>query len=89
MRRWAGILFIICAATGTAGTSPAVAVPVGMACHLTGKPEVGTGGKWKPLRLMQRLQAGDTVRCSAGAEAIIQPSKMAVSSLVVRMLTRT
>ncbi len=44
-----------------------------MACRLTGKPEMRTGnaGVWAPLRLLQKLEPGDRVRCGAGAEAIL------------------
>lgn len=53
------------------GAGSAFAAPVGMACRVTGKPEVKSGGAWKPLKLLQRVEAGDAVRCSAGEEATI------------------
>ncbi len=55
------------------GCVPAQAAPVGMACRLTGKPELraANAGTWMPLRLLQKLETGDHVRCGAGAEAIL------------------
>lgn len=50
----------------------ALAASVGMACHLVGKPEVRSGGEsWRPLRMLQKFEAGDTVRCGTGATAVI------------------
>lgn len=48
-----------------------MAAPVGMACSIKGKPEVKSGDAWRPLRLLQRLEAGDALRCGAGEEAIV------------------
>ena len=68
MKRWISALALM---LGLAGA--AVANPVGMVTHLTGKAEVrsASGGDWEPLRLMTKLEAGDSVRCAAGGEAII------------------
>jgi hypothetical protein len=51
----------------------ATAGPVGIASSLLGKAEVkaGEAGAWKPLRLLQRLEAGDAVRCDSGGEVVI------------------
>lgn len=48
-----------------------MAAPVGMACQIKGKPELKSGGSVSPLRLLQRLEAGDVVRCGGGEEAIV------------------
>lgn len=67
MRRWFGIILVVLAAGGRAG-----AAPVGMACQVKGSAQVRSGAAaWKPLRLLQRVAPGDTVRCGAGAEAVI------------------
>jgi hypothetical protein len=43
-----------------------------MACHLTGRPEARSGDNgWRPLRMLQKLDAGDAVRCGTGASAVI------------------
>jgi len=54
-------------------TGNALASPVGMATELTGKVEVrpASGNNWKTLRLLDRLETGDTVRCGPGAEAVL------------------
>ncbi|HEX8551949.1 MAG TPA: hypothetical protein VF681_10395 [Abditibacteriaceae bacterium] len=52
-------------------TGVAHADPVGMACHIKGKPEVRTGGHWRALKTLQKLEPGDVVRCSGGEEAIV------------------
>src|SRR5436190_4820770 len=51
----------------------ALAAPVGMVTQLTGKVEVrpASGSAWKTLRVLERLDAGDNVRCSPGAEAVL------------------
>lgn len=49
----------------------ACAVPVGMAVHLEGKPQAQSGGAWKPLRVLQKLSVGDSVRCGAGDGAVV------------------
>jgi len=60
------------AISATALTGRANAAPVGMACHLSGRPEVRSGGgAWRPLRMLQKFEAGDAVRCSTGATAVI------------------
>jgi hypothetical protein len=52
--------------------STAGAAPVGIASHITGAAEVRSGeGAWKPLRLLQRLESGDKVRCGSGAEVTV------------------
>lgn len=47
--------------------------PIGMACHIKGQPEIRNNQtkKWESLRLLQKLETGDTVRCKPGSEAII------------------
>jgi len=47
------------------------AAPVGMAYHLTGKPQARVNGAWGSLRLLQKLEPGDQVRCGQGATAVI------------------
>jgi hypothetical protein len=66
--RYLSVLFL---ALGITGTSRAASV--GMATHVLGKTEIRSagGGAWKPLRLMQPLDAGTQVRCGAGAEAVV------------------
>ena len=68
MTRW----FLV-GVVGAVVAPVAAAAPVGMAVQLSGKPEVraATGGAWKPLRLLQRLEPGDTLRCPAGSEAVV------------------
>jgi hypothetical protein len=59
---------------GTFGLAAvASAGPVGIASSLMGKAEMKApdGTVWKPLRLLQRLEAGDAVRCEAGGEVVI------------------
>lgn len=62
------ILFLV---VGLAESSRAASV--GMATYVLGKAEVrlAGGSAWKPLRLMQPLEAGSQVRCAAGAAAVI------------------
>src|SRR5688500_17661939 len=63
--RWL-LLLMLSSASGT------IAAPVGMPCQIVGKPEVLTdGGRWAPLRLMQKLEPGARLRCAPGAEAVI------------------
>ncbi len=65
-----GISLIGCSFFGTARA--AMADPVGMVCRVVGKPDLVTaGGGRKPLRLLQRVQAGDGIQCGAGEEAIV------------------
>ena len=66
MKHWLVTLVVVLATT-----NQAVAAPVGMAAQVKGSPQIKAGAAWKPLRLLQRLQAGDTVRCGTGAEAVI------------------
>lgn len=47
------------------------AAPVGMAAHVTGKPEWKSDAAWKPLNTLQRLETGDAVRCGPGESAVI------------------
>jgi len=49
------------------------AAPVGVASHISGKAEMrsGAAGAWKPLRLLQRLEPGDSVRCATGGEVVV------------------
>jgi hypothetical protein len=42
-----------------------------MACHLEGRPAWKAAAGWKPLRLLQRLEAGSLIRCAAGDLAVI------------------
>ncbi len=54
-------------------TLSAGAAPVGMVCHMTGQPQMrsGAAGAWQPARLLQKLDAGDALRCGPGAEAVV------------------
>ncbi|MDX1934064.1 MAG: hypothetical protein SFU56_15800 [Capsulimonadales bacterium] len=68
MKRWIGVLVLLL------GWLPTVyGAPVGMVTHLTGKAEMrpASGSEWKPLRLMNRLEAGDSVRCGPDGEVIL------------------
>ncbi len=47
------------------------AAPVGMAAQVKGNVQVESGGKKAPLKLLGRVESGDVVRCSSGAQAII------------------
>jgi hypothetical protein len=49
----------------------AFAAPVGMVCHIVGNPEASSRGARKPLRIMQRLSAGDKVIAGADEEAVV------------------
>ena len=51
----------------------ALAAPVGMVTQLTGKAEVksAAGSAWKTLRLLDRLEVGDNIRCSQASEAVL------------------
>jgi hypothetical protein len=51
----------------------ALAAPVGMVTQMSGKVESkpAAGSAWKTLRLLDRLEVGDNIRCSQGAEAIV------------------
>src|SRR5579859_2866059 len=68
MKRWISVLALLLGLAGAAAANP-----VGMVTHLTGKAEVRSSGgsDWEPLRLMTRLEAGDSVRCASDSEAII------------------
>lgn len=50
---------------------PAWAAPVGMAAHVSGNVQVTQDGKTAPLRLLQRLEDGDAVRCGPNSNAVI------------------
>lgn len=60
--RWAWMSLLVAATTGAAE-----AVPVGMASYISGQPTVNG----KPLRLLQRLDAGAKVHCGPGSDAVI------------------
>lgn len=50
----------------------AAAAPVGIASQVSGSAEYRSGsGAWKPLRLLQRLEAGDMVRNGPGGEIVV------------------
>lgn len=53
--------------------TPALAAPAGMVADLAGKPELRAkgAGPWTPLVLRQKVEAGDVVRCGAGAQATV------------------
>jgi hypothetical protein len=51
--------------------APVFAAPIGMAAHVVGPVQVEQGNKKAPLKLLQRLEDGDVVRCGAGAQSII------------------
>lgn len=50
---------------------PALATPVGMAAHVAGNVQLEHGGKKSPLKLLQRVEEGDVVRCGPGAQAVL------------------
>jgi len=66
--RYLAILFLALGAGGTGW-----AASVGIASHVSGQAEArdASGGAWKPLRLLERLDAGAQVRCGPDAEAVI------------------
>lgn len=68
MKQWIGLLCLMLFLVGSA-----TAAPVGMVTHLIGKAEFrpAQGGDWKAIRLMNRLDAGDNVRCLADSEVTI------------------
>ena len=68
---WRVLAAFFAAAFFASATSVAHAAPVGMACHIKGRPDWKSGNTWRPLRTLQKLESGDAVRCSAGEEAII------------------
>lgn len=53
--------------------TPVVAAPAGTAINVNGKVEYRAKGasNWMPLQLRQKLEAGDAVRCGAGAQATL------------------
>lgn len=70
--RLAGGVFGFACCSFFGAVRAAVAEPVGMVCRVVGKPElVSANGGRKPLRLLQRVQAGDGIQCGAGEEAIV------------------
>jgi hypothetical protein len=62
---------VSCLSLLTISATLAHAVPVGMAARVTGKTELKVGSGWKPIRVLQRFEAGDTVRCGPGASAVV------------------
>lgn len=56
-----------------AAALPAAAAPAALVCAAAGKAQVQSAGKtdWKPLRVLAKLEAGDKVRCEAGAQATV------------------
>lgn len=52
-------------------TAASATAPVAMVCSLRGSPEARSDAGWKPVRLLQKLRPGDSVRCGAGASATI------------------
>jgi hypothetical protein len=51
---------------------PAQAATAGIASQVSGSAEVrAAGGAWKPLRVLQRLDAGAQVRCGAGSSVVV------------------
>lgn len=54
------------------GVSRAGAAPVSMAVQVAGSPQFkSSAGSWKPLRLLQKLSAGASVKCPAGSKAML------------------
>jgi hypothetical protein len=49
---------------------PALAADVGMAA-VAKNAQVNSGGAWKPLRPLQRLEAGDKVKVNPGGQAVV------------------
>lgn len=70
--RWATTLLCGCVLF-FACSSSVWATPAGTAIGLSGKPEFRAKGgtAWTPLQLRQKLEAGDAVRCGAGAQATL------------------
>ncbi|MGO8673785.1 MAG: hypothetical protein ACLQVD_20800 [Capsulimonadaceae bacterium] len=51
---------------------PAGASPIALATNLTGPPQSRpAGGDWQPMHILQRLSAGDEIRCGAGQNVTI------------------
>ncbi len=57
--------------TLTLAAAPALAAPVGMAAHVSGTVTLNHEGKALPLRLLQRLEPGDTVQAGAASGAVL------------------
>src|SRR5689334_13914290 len=66
-----GTLVGVVGAAVAGSARPTLAAPAGMAYHLTGKPQARVNGAWGALRMLQKLEAGDAVRCGAGDSAVI------------------
>ena len=66
MRRLLNVIAITACTAGIANANP-----VGMVCYLSGSAQVHKASGWGNATMLERLEPGDTLRCSGGAQAVV------------------